>query len=107
MLDSELEKKQSSDLTEETLGRERLDLEETWAPGKGFYGWLTNTDHKSVGLRTVVTAFIFFALAGLLAAGMRLQLSRPENDVLGPDMYNQFFTVHGSAMMFLFAVPVM
>ncbi len=107
MLESELEKKQSPELTEETLEKERLDLEETWAPKKGFYGWLTNTDHKSVGLRTVVTAFIFFALAGLLALAMRLQLSRPENDVLGPDMYNQFFTTHGSAMMFLFAVPVM
>ena len=107
MLESELEKKQSPELTEETLEQERLDLEETWAPQKGFYGWLTNTDHKSVGLRTVVTAFIFFALAGLLALAMRLQLSRPENDVLGPDMYNQFFTTHGSAMMFLFAVPVM
>ena len=38
---------------------------------------------------------------------MRMQLMRPENRVLGPDMYNQFFTTHGSSMMFLFAVPVM
>src|SRR5215213_3612815 len=107
MTKTELEKKQSSKLTEETLNQERVDLEETWAPQPGFYGWLTNIDHKSVGLRNVVTAFIFFALAGLLALVMRLQLSTPENDVLGPDMYNQFFTTHGSAMMFLFAVPVM
>src|SRR5215203_2134018 len=107
MQDDDLDKKQSPDLIEETLEEERLELEETWAPKKGFYGWLTNVDHKSVGLRTIVTAFIFFALAGLLALVMRLQLAIPENDVLGPDLYNQFFTTHGSAMMFLFAVPVM
>src|SRR5215203_2920349 len=107
MQDDDLDKKQSPDLTEETLEEERLELEETWAAPRGFYGWLTNVDHKSVGLRTIVTAFIFFALAGLLALVMRLQLAIPENDVLGPDLYNQFFTTHGSAMMFLFAVPVM
>ena len=38
---------------------------------------------------------------------MRLQLARPENDLLGPDLYNQLFTMHGTTMMFLFAVPVM
>ena len=44
----------------------------------------------------IVTAFGFFLLAGLLAAAMRLQLSRPENAVLGPDLYNQIFTMHGT-----------
>ena len=58
-------------------------------------------------MRYIVTAFIFFALAGLLAAAMRIQLALPENTSLGPDRYNQFFTVHGTTMMFLFAVPVM
>ena len=38
---------------------------------------------------------------------MRLQLARPENTLLGPDLYNQLFTMHGTTMMFLFAVPVM
>ena len=37
---------------------------------------------------------------------MRLQLSRPENGLIGPDLYNQLFTMHGSTMMFLFAVPI-
>ena len=45
--------------------------------------------------------------AGLSAVAMRLQLSRPDNTVVGPDLYNQLFTLHGSTMMFLFAVPVM
>jgi cytochrome c oxidase subunit 1 len=55
----------------------------------------------------MVTSFIFFLLGGVLAALMRLQLARPENNVLGPDAYNQIFTVHGSTMIFLFAVPMM
>ena len=38
---------------------------------------------------------------------MRLQLAVPQNTFLGPDLYNQFFTTHGTTMMFLFAVPVM
>jgi cytochrome c oxidase subunit I+III len=82
-------------------------LERTWAEPPGFFGWFTHVDHKSIGKRYIVTAFGFFALAGILAALMRLQLSRPDNTVLGPDLYNQIFTTHGTTMMFLFAVPVM
>ena len=58
-------------------------------------------------MRYIVTAFVFFGLAGILALLMRIQLARPENHFLGPDLYNQFFTVHGTTMMFLFAVPMM
>jgi cytochrome c oxidase subunit I+III len=79
----------------------------TWAPRSGFWGWLTSVDHKSIAKRYIATAFIFFILAGLNAGLMRLQLSRPGNGFIGPDRYNQIFTVHGTAMMFLFAVPIM
>ena len=58
-------------------------------------------------MRFMVTAFIFFLLGGVLAAMMRLQLIRPENCLMGPDLYNQIFTMHGSTMIFLFAVPMM
>ena len=64
-------------------------------------------DHKIIGRRYIVTAFVFLALGGVLAMLMRLQLARPEARLLGPDLYNQIFTMHGSNMMFLFAVPVM
>jgi cytochrome c oxidase subunit I+III len=84
-----------------------LQLERTWSRRPGFLGWLTSSDHKDIGLRFIVTAFIFFALAGVLALLMRLQLARPGNNLLTNDRYNQFFTTHGTAMMFLFAVPVM
>ena len=46
-------------------------------------------------------------LGGILALLMRMQLARPENTLIGPDLYNQLFTMHGTTMMFLFAVPVM
>jgi heme/copper-type cytochrome/quinol oxidase subunit 1 len=82
-------------------------LARTWADPRGFAGWFTHVDHKSIGRRYITTAFIFFLLGGLLAAVMRLQLARPDNHVVGPDLYNQIFTTHGTTMMFLFAVPMM
>src|SRR5689334_4992672 len=86
---------------------EALALERTWSHRPGFVGWLTATDHKVIGLRFIKTAFGFFILGGILALLMRLQLAVPHNSFLGPDVYNQIFTTHGTTMMFLFAVPVM
>src|ERR1044072_1585652 len=86
---------------------ERAALEQTWREPAGIRGWLSNVDHKSIGKRFIITAFAFFILGGILAIMMRIQLARPENNILGPDLYNQIFTMHGSTMMFLFAVPVM
>ena len=82
-------------------------LSETWKTPKGFYGWLTTVDHKLIGRRYIVTAFLFLILAGLSALVMRFQLASPESGRIGPDLYNQLFTMHGTTMMFLFAVPVM
>ncbi|HEV7839050.1 MAG TPA: cytochrome c oxidase subunit I [Gemmatimonadaceae bacterium] len=86
---------------------QRALLNRAWREGRGLWGWLTSVNHASIGKRYIVTAFMFLLLGGLEAAMMRLQLARPENNVLGPDMYNQVFTMHGTTMMFLFAVPVM
>src|SRR5256886_2801496 len=87
--------------------QERTLLEKTWAPARGLFGWLVETGHKELGLRYILTAFFFFIAGGIEAALMRIQLARPENHFLGPDAYNQLFTMHGTTMMFLFAVPVM
>src|SRR5712675_226379 len=91
--------------SEEDDIREKLTT--SWDEGSGIYAWLTSTNHKSIAKRYIVTALVFFALGGIEAAVIRLQLSWPENHFVGPDLYNQIFTVHGSTMMFLFAVPVM
>ena len=89
------------------LERERRELERAWGARPGLRGWLSNTDHKSVATRYIVTAMVFFLLGGVEAALMRMQLARPENTLLGPDAYNQIFTTHGTTMMFLFAVPIL
>jgi cytochrome c oxidase subunit 1 len=103
----------------ETEGREELHVEElieadergklerTWGIPPGILGWFGDTRHTTIGRRYIITAFIFFLLGGIEALLMRIQLSRPENTFLGPDLYNQIFTTHGTTMMFLFAVPVM
>jgi cytochrome c oxidase subunit I+III len=83
------------------------ELDRTWTEPHGLIGWLKSTSHLSIGKRYIVTAFVFFLLGGLEAGAMRLQLSRPENSWIGPDLYNQIFTMHGTTMMFLFAVPMM
>jgi cytochrome c oxidase subunit 1 len=85
----------------------RARLDQTWDQGKGWRATLTSVDHKRIAKRYFITAFIFFFLAGVLALMMRLQLSRADNALIGPDLYNQLFTMHGSTMMFLFAVPIM
>src|SRR5204863_3635653 len=65
------------------------------------------TTHQAIGLRYIVTAFMFLLAGGVEAFLMRLQLAKADNTFLSPDRYNQIFTLHGTTMMFLFAVPVM
>ncbi|CUX67839.1 cytochrome c oxidase, subunit I [Agrobacterium tumefaciens str. Kerr 14] len=93
-----------SRLTDSELQRQ---LAVTWGSSGGLWNTLSNVDHKVIGRRYIVTAFVFLALGGVLSLAMRLQLSQPEARFIGPDRYNQIFTMHGTNMMFLFAVPVM
>jgi cytochrome c oxidase subunit I+III len=88
------------------VGAEREQMERVWGSRPGLWGWLTTTNHKAIGKRYITTAFIFFLLGGIEAAMMRAQLARPENGLIGPDRYNQIFTMHGTTMMFIFAVPI-
>ena len=90
-----------------TLPRDTSILERTWAPKPGFLGWVMQVNHRAIGKRFIVTAFIFFILGGLEALALRIQLGTPENTFLDPDTYNQVFTMHGTTMMFFFAVPVL
>ena len=82
-------------------------LELLWADKPGLLGWLTTVDHKRIARRYLVTALLFFAGAGLMALLMRLQLAQPNQHWVGPDLYDQLFSMHGTVMMFLFAVPIM
>ena len=82
-------------------------LDKTWRRPRGFLGWMATVDHKEIGRRYIVTALIFLALGGVLALLMRLQLAQPDSDLISAQRYNELFTMHGTTMMFLFAVPVM
>ena len=79
-------------------------LVQVWRPPSG-WRILTVVNNTHVGLLYIGTAFLFLVLGGVLALAMRTQLAVPENDFLSQDRYNQFFTMHGTIMMFLFAVP--
>ena len=94
-------------LADDAIERESVELERVWQSKPGLWGWLTTVDHKAIGRRYIVTAFLMFIAGGIEAAFMRTQLARPGNTLLGPDKYNQIFTTHGTTMMFLFAVPMM
>jgi len=68
--------------------------------------WLTTTDHKGIGVLYFLYGLFFFLVGGLLALLFRIQLALPENDFLTYDEYNSFFTLHGTTMIFLAAMPM-
>ncbi len=80
-------------------------MEAVWAPPPG-WRILSQVNNTTVGLWYIGAALLFMILGGILALIMRLQLAAPENRLVDHDLYNQLFTMHGSVMMFLFAVPV-
>lgn len=86
-------------------GGERRALEDAWRSPPGWRR-LSAVNNIHVGAFYIATAMLFFVLAGVLALVMRAQLAVPDNDLVAPDTYNQLFTMHGTVMMFLFAVPV-
>jgi cytochrome c oxidase subunit I len=75
------------------------------SPGSQIVKVLTTTDHKTIGLLYLVTSFVFFLAAGLMAEIMRAELAQPGLQVVSAEQYNQLFTMHGTIMMFLFAPP--
>jgi cytochrome c oxidase subunit I+III len=78
---------------------------ETWLSPPGYRGWFMAVNNQPLGKRFMLTAFIFFLIGGALALLIRIQLSVSDNTFLGPQVYNNLFTMHGSTMMYLFAVP--
>ena len=72
----------------------------------GIWGWMTTVDHKKIGIMYGATAILFFIIGGIQALFIRLQLAQPNGDVLSPELYNQFFTMHGLTMIFLVVMPL-
>src|SRR5262249_22448418 len=70
------------------------------------HGLVVTVDHKKLGLMYIGTALIFLVIAGLMAVSIRLQLIIPNNTFLEPDVFNRFFTMHGTSMVFLVGMPI-
>ncbi|HEX2850102.1 MAG TPA: cytochrome c oxidase subunit I [Acidimicrobiales bacterium] len=82
-------------------------MERRWRDAPGIPGFFASVDHKKIGVRYMVTAFVFFFLAGVQALFLRAQLAQPDAHVVGPQAYNELFTMHGVTMIFLFNTPVL
>jgi hypothetical protein len=78
-----------------------------WETPKTTYGWFDTVDHKELGIRYLVTAFIFLIVGGVEALVMRLQLAHSNLAVLPPEAYDQIFTMHGVTMLFWYASPIL
>lgn len=88
-----------------TAVQERLTT--IWETPHSPWGWLSTVDHKKIGKRYLVTAFLFLLAGGIEALIMRLQLARPEAGILDPETYDQIFTMHGVTMIFWYASPIL
>jgi cytochrome c oxidase subunit 1 len=71
----------------------------------GLWSWITTVDHKRIGILYGSTAFFFFLMGGIEALIMRVQLAKPDNTLVGPETFNQLFTMHGTTMIFLAIMP--
>jgi cytochrome c oxidase subunit I len=72
----------------------------------GWLSWLTTVDHKRIGIMYMVASLIFFCMGGVEALLMRTQLAKPENTLVSPHTYDGLVTMHGTTMVFLFAMPI-
>lgn len=86
------------------LARHRA-LSAIWASEPGWKGWFSTVNHTDLGRMFLATAFFFFLVGGILAMLIRAQLGTPDSAFMAPKVYSQIFTMHGTIMMFLFAIP--
>jgi cytochrome c oxidase subunit 1 len=87
--------------------QQRAKRSEQWINQNRVMRWLTSTDHKIIGLQYMLSAGIFFIGGFLESILIRIQLGSPDNTFLKPDVYNQIFTMHGTTMIFLVAMPLL
>src|SRR5438477_10366426 len=74
---------------------------------KGLARWLTTTDHKEIGILYLWTGFLFFILGGIAALVIRTELALPGATIINGAQFNEFFSLHGTTMVFLFIMPVL
>ncbi len=105
MTDTPVPPRQGTAQRQGTALRLHKGLARIWAPRPGLRGWLTTSNNNDIGRLFLIVATTFFVIGGLLAMLIRAQLATPGSAFMGPEAYNQVFTMHGTVMMFLFAIP--
>lgn len=96
---------ETAELSVEERKAQEAKLRDVWRTPSGWRYW-TSVNNTEIGLWYGSAAFLFMLFAGVLALLVRVQLAVPDNDFLSADTFNQAFTLHGTVMMFLFAVPI-
>jgi cytochrome c oxidase subunit 1 len=89
-----------------TVGPAPVVSEPAIAAPRGLWSWITTVDHKRIGVLYLLTALFFFAIGGIEALMIRVQLAQPANDFVSAHTYNQLFTMHGTTMIFLAVMPL-
>ena len=69
--------------------------------------WVTTVDHKRLGILYIIYALVFLMIGGIEATVIRIQLIRPHNDFVSPQVFNRMFTMHGTTMIFFVVMPVL
>ncbi len=70
------------------------------------WSWITTVDHKRIAVLYLATSLGFLVLGGVEALLMRLQLARPELDIVSAERFTEMFTMHGTTMVFLALMPL-
>src|SRR5713226_7544512 len=87
----------------------------TWPSASGdsrsfvdrLHEWVTTVDHKRLGILYIIFALVFLLIGGIEATVIRIQLIRPHNDFVSPQVFNRMFTMHGTTMIFFVIMPVL
>src|SRR5262245_49546569 len=87
-----------------TVARESSPSAPPWTAA--LHDWVTTVDHKKIGILYVLMSLVFLVIAGVEALLMRWQLLVPRSTFLGPDTFNQLFTMHGTTMVFFVGMPI-
>src|SRR5579863_7877895 len=69
--------------------------------------WIATVDHKRLGILYMIYALVFLMIGGMEATVIRIQLIRPHNNFVSPQVFNRLFTMHGTTMIFFVVMPVL
>src|SRR6201991_4443255 len=72
---------------------------------ESLHEWVVTVDHKRLGILYILYSIFFLLVAGAVALLIRIQLAYPHNHVLSAQVYNRFFTMQGTTMVFLVGMP--